>query len=325
MGTQGRIIFDNLKKSISYSLGKCMGQVFPFVFRIALGMPLPLTPLLLMCIDAGTDLIQGMSLCMEQQESDIMKRRPRDANKEHLATLKLIFNTHLVYGILGAMAGFYGYFTVLHVYGFTPSHIVHELDNDSIFSFEGDWSDDALRDGYYLWCFKLDISEKCYYFPHFYNGTLVNTKSNEIGFYYDQNQWFLWQMNENQYAKDSKQYLLSINSSLTLNQLNGRDSNGVQCCNEGINGSQCVQPVGSQCNQDYLNWNTFYVEYWNKTILDTFNENAYTSPLFPTRRCWEMDYFSLYSQFKNQPIPSCNFFDHQYKARTYPGLNSLFP
>eukprot|EP01084_Bolivina_argentea_P309747 535833_1 len=47
---QGRILFDNLKKSISYSLGKCMGQIMPFVAAIASWCPLPLTTLLLVTI-----------------------------------------------------------------------------------------------------------------------------------------------------------------------------------------------------------------------------------------------------------------------------------
>ena len=51
-----------------------MGQVLPFVVTIAFGVPLPLTPLLLLCIDGGTDLIP-ISLCMEESESDIMKTK----------------------------------------------------------------------------------------------------------------------------------------------------------------------------------------------------------------------------------------------------------
>merc|ERR1740123_1150360 len=41
---QGRIIFDNLKKSIAYSLGKNMPEVLPFVAFLAFGCPIPLTP-----------------------------------------------------------------------------------------------------------------------------------------------------------------------------------------------------------------------------------------------------------------------------------------
>lgn len=40
----------------------------------------------ILCIDLGTDMFPAISLAYEKAESDIMKRPPRDAKKEHLAS-----------------------------------------------------------------------------------------------------------------------------------------------------------------------------------------------------------------------------------------------
>merc|ERR1719427_2023835 len=56
---EGRLIFDNLKKSIAYT-------------------PLPLGTVTILCIDLGTDMLPAISLAYEQAESDIMKRQPRN-------------------------------------------------------------------------------------------------------------------------------------------------------------------------------------------------------------------------------------------------------
>ena len=86
------------------------------------------------------------------------------------------------------------------------------------------------------------------------------------------------------------------------------------------------------CDLDYLDWNTFYNNYWNLNDTDNglliqFNKNVYTnSNVFKNRRCWEYDYFSLYSKYKDQPNLYCNILGYENKPRTYEDTpNSLFP
>lgn len=50
---QGRLVFENLKKSIAYTLGSKISQMIPFLLFIAIGVPLPLGPLLIIVIDVG--------------------------------------------------------------------------------------------------------------------------------------------------------------------------------------------------------------------------------------------------------------------------------
>lgn len=42
---EGRLIFDNLKKAIAYTLSHIMPEIIPFLIFILLNMPLPLTAL----------------------------------------------------------------------------------------------------------------------------------------------------------------------------------------------------------------------------------------------------------------------------------------
>jgi sodium/potassium-transporting ATPase subunit alpha len=75
---EGRLIFDNLKKSIAYTLTSNIPEISPFLMFILFDIPLPLGTVTILCIDLGTDLWPAISLAYEEAESDIMKRKPRD-------------------------------------------------------------------------------------------------------------------------------------------------------------------------------------------------------------------------------------------------------
>merc|ERR1712038_1430478 len=87
---EGRIIFDNLKKSIAYTLSSNIPEITPFLMYIVLGIPLPLATVTILLIDLGTDLYPAISLAYEGPESDIMERKPRNAKKDHLVNSQLI-------------------------------------------------------------------------------------------------------------------------------------------------------------------------------------------------------------------------------------------
>jgi len=73
---QGRLIFDNLKKSIAYTLTSNIPEITPFLALILLQIPIPLETVMILCIDLGTDMLPAISLAYEEPESDIMKRTP---------------------------------------------------------------------------------------------------------------------------------------------------------------------------------------------------------------------------------------------------------
>ncbi|CAG7835367.1 unnamed protein product [Allacma fusca] len=81
---EGRLIFDNLKKSIAYTLTSNIPEISPFLLFILFNVPLPLGTVTILCIDLGTDMIPAISLAYEEAESDIMKRHPRDPQRDKL-------------------------------------------------------------------------------------------------------------------------------------------------------------------------------------------------------------------------------------------------
>lgn len=54
---EGRLIFDNLKKSIAYTLTSNIPEISPFLAFILCDVPLPLGTVTILCIDLGTDMV----------------------------------------------------------------------------------------------------------------------------------------------------------------------------------------------------------------------------------------------------------------------------
>lgn len=54
---EGRLIFDNLKKSIAYTLTSNIPEISPFLAFILCDIPLPLGTVTILCIDLGTDMV----------------------------------------------------------------------------------------------------------------------------------------------------------------------------------------------------------------------------------------------------------------------------
>jgi sodium/potassium-transporting ATPase subunit alpha len=117
---EGRIVFDNLKKSIAYTLTSNIPEISPFLIFVILSVPLPLSTVMILAIDLGTDMYPAISMAFEGPESDIMKRRPRNPKTDNLVTLKLLSYTYLQIGIIQACAGFFCYFVVMSDCGFKP-------------------------------------------------------------------------------------------------------------------------------------------------------------------------------------------------------------
>nr|XP_015201499.1 PREDICTED: sodium/potassium-transporting ATPase subunit alpha-2 [Lepisosteus oculatus] len=95
---EGRLIFDNLKKSIAYTLTSNIPEITPFLLFIIANIPLPLGTVTILCIDLGTDMVPAISLAYEAAESDIMKRQPRNPRTDKLVNERLI---SMAYGQIG--------------------------------------------------------------------------------------------------------------------------------------------------------------------------------------------------------------------------------
>jgi len=66
---EGRLIFDNLKKSIAYTLTSNIPEISPFLAFILCDIPLPLGTVTILCIDLGTDMVSH-EILHENDDSD---------------------------------------------------------------------------------------------------------------------------------------------------------------------------------------------------------------------------------------------------------------
>jgi sodium/potassium-transporting ATPase subunit alpha len=135
---EGRLIFDNLKKSIAYTLSSNIPEILPFIFFILFQVPLPLSTVLILCIDLGTDMVPAISFAYENPELDIMDRLPRNSKRDHLVNTKLISFAYFQIGVIQASAGMYTYFLILNDFGFRPSSLWFMSQNYMALPNEGD-------------------------------------------------------------------------------------------------------------------------------------------------------------------------------------------
>ncbi len=110
---EGRTIFDNIKKFIAYILTSNIPEITPFIAYVLLDIPLPVTVVLILAIDLGTDLVPALGLGAEHPESDVMHKPPR-SRKERLLTRNLLFMSYGIIGMIQAAAGFFSFFVVLY-------------------------------------------------------------------------------------------------------------------------------------------------------------------------------------------------------------------
>ncbi|XP_025832038.1 sodium/potassium-transporting ATPase subunit alpha [Agrilus planipennis] len=117
---EGRRIFDNLKKSICYTLASNVPEILPFIAFVSLDIPLPLGVIAILCIDLLTDMMPAISLAYEKAESDIMMRPPRNPAEDHMVTGKLYYLAYGHLGMIEAAGGFFVYFMIMAEHGFLP-------------------------------------------------------------------------------------------------------------------------------------------------------------------------------------------------------------
>lgn len=74
---EGRLIYQNLKKSIRYTLTHIMPEITAFGAWVIFLIPAPLTPILVLMIDVGSELGPALSYAYEPPEMDLFKLEPR--------------------------------------------------------------------------------------------------------------------------------------------------------------------------------------------------------------------------------------------------------
>lgn len=112
-------------------------------------IPLPLSTVLILAIDLGTDMIPAISMAYETAEADLMMRKPRDSKIDRLVTGRLISYSYFQIGVVQAVAAMFVWFTVWNDFGLNPGPLFRkalwygyksayfEMDGDNMIWTEG--------------------------------------------------------------------------------------------------------------------------------------------------------------------------------------------
>jgi magnesium-transporting ATPase (P-type) len=104
---EGRAVFDNLVKFITWTLPTNVGEGLVILLAVFLGVALPITPVQILWINMTTAVLLGMTLVFEDKEPGIMTRPPRQPDTP-VITRELTMRIGLVSLML--VAGAFGLF-----------------------------------------------------------------------------------------------------------------------------------------------------------------------------------------------------------------------
>ena len=106
---EGRTVYDNIKKVISWTLPTNAGEALTIVVALFAGLALPITPVQILWVNLITGVTLGMALAFEPSEPGTMKRPPRPRDQP-LLTGTLVWHIVLVSVLfLAAVYGVYGF------------------------------------------------------------------------------------------------------------------------------------------------------------------------------------------------------------------------
>ena len=78
---EGRGIYDNIKKYLTYLLSSNIGELGLMVGATLMGIPLPLSAVQILYVNLATDGLPALALAVDPAEQGIMLRRPNDPKK----------------------------------------------------------------------------------------------------------------------------------------------------------------------------------------------------------------------------------------------------
>ncbi len=78
---EGRGIYDNIKKYLTYLLSSNIGEIGLMAGATLLGMPLPLSAVQILYVNLATDGLPALALAVDPADKHIMKRKPNDPKK----------------------------------------------------------------------------------------------------------------------------------------------------------------------------------------------------------------------------------------------------
>ncbi|MBW4591026.1 cation-translocating P-type ATPase [Aetokthonos hydrillicola Thurmond2011] len=105
---EGRVIYDNIRKSIKYLLSSNSGEICVMLLAPFLGMPLPLLPIQILWINLMTDGLPALALSVEPAEQNTMNRPPH-SQKDNIFGWEMVLEIICIGLILGLLCLGIGY------------------------------------------------------------------------------------------------------------------------------------------------------------------------------------------------------------------------
>ncbi len=111
---EGRTLYDNLRKFITYIFSSNVPEVFPFLLTITTHIPLALGLEQVLAIDLGTDVFPALGLGSEKPEPDVMNHPPRRRDRP-LVTPGLLRRAFLWLGMIETALCYSGFMLVYYL------------------------------------------------------------------------------------------------------------------------------------------------------------------------------------------------------------------
>jgi len=110
---EGRAVYDNIKKFITYILTSNVPEILPFIAYVIFPIPLPITVIQILSIDLITDILPAIGLGNEPPEKDVMLRAPVSRH-ERLVSYRTFLRSYGIIGLAEAGLSFVVFFLVLY-------------------------------------------------------------------------------------------------------------------------------------------------------------------------------------------------------------------
>lgn len=116
---EGRTVFENIKKFITYIFAHLVPEAIPFIFYVIFKIPVPITAMQILAIDLGTETLPALALGVEKPEPGIMNMPPR-SKKTGVIDKTVLMRGYIILGLLNSAAVICAYYLVLFWGGWRP-------------------------------------------------------------------------------------------------------------------------------------------------------------------------------------------------------------
>jgi magnesium-transporting ATPase (P-type) len=113
---EGRAVYDNIRKFLTYIFSSNVPELVPFLVTSLFPIPLALTVRQILAVDLGTDLMPALGLGVERPEPGIMQKPPR-SSKQTLVDGHLLWRSFGWLGMIEVILCYAGFFAVFYVTG----------------------------------------------------------------------------------------------------------------------------------------------------------------------------------------------------------------